>query len=46
MKCLKELVEYSNGKILIMPGKGINKENRDMILEYTKAIEIHGSKIL
>jgi len=30
----------------IKPGKGINKENRDFILEYTGACEIHGSKVV
>ena len=43
---LRDLVKYANGRISIMPGKGINKENRDFILEYTGAIEIHGSKIV
>lgn len=43
---IKELVKYANGRISIMPGKGINKENRDFILEYTGANEIHGSKVV
>jgi len=43
---LRDLVKYANGRISIMPGKGINKENRDFILEYTGACEIHGSKIV
>ena len=43
---LKDLVKYANGRISIMPGKGVNKENRDFILEYTGACEIHGSKVV
>lgn len=29
-----------------MPGKGVNIENRDLILEYIGANEIHGSKVV
>jgi copper homeostasis protein len=43
---LKELINYADGRISIMPGKGVNKENRDFLLEYTGADEIHGSKIV
>lgn len=43
---LRDLVKYANGRISIMPGKGIDKENRDFILEYTGACEIHGSKVV
>lgn len=43
---LKKLVEYANDRIIIMPGKGVNKENRDYILEYTGAKEIHGTKVV
>jgi copper homeostasis protein len=43
---LKELVKYANERIFIMPGKGVNTENRDYLLEYTGAHEIHGSKIV
>ena len=43
---LKKLVEYANDRITIMPGKGVNKENRDYILEYTGAKEIHGTKVV
>ena len=43
---LKELVEYAAGRISIMPGKGVNKENRDFLLEYTGVKEIHGSKVV
>lgn len=43
---LKKLVKYANGRIVIMPGKGVNKGNRDFLLEYTGANEIHGSKVV
>jgi len=43
---LRDLVKYANGRISIMPGKGVDKENRDFILEYTGACEIHGSKVV
>ncbi len=43
---LKKLVEYADGRILIMPGKSVNKENRDFLLAYTGANEIHGSKVV
>jgi Uncharacterized protein involved in copper resistance len=43
---LKELVKYASERISIMPGKGVDRENRDYLLEYTGAQEIHGSKII
>lgn len=43
---LKDLVDYANDRIIIMPGKGVNKENRDYILKYTGAKEIHGTKVV
>ncbi|GAA0182185.1 copper homeostasis protein CutC [Clostridium sediminicola] len=43
---LKDLVEFSNGRISIMPGKGVTKENRHFILDFTGAKEIHGSKVV
>ncbi|MVX63261.1 copper homeostasis protein CutC [Clostridium chromiireducens] len=41
-----ELINYANGRISIMPGKGVNTDNRDFLLAYTGATEIHGSKII
>jgi copper homeostasis protein len=29
-----------------MPGKGINKSNRDYIIDYTNASEVHGTAIV
>lgn len=43
---LKKLVEYAENRIIIMPGKGVNKSNRDYILEKTGATEIHGTKVV
>ncbi|WP_291647616.1 copper homeostasis protein CutC [Clostridium sp.] len=43
---LKELVDYAEDRIIIMPGKGVNKDNREYILEYTGAKEIHGTKVV
>lgn len=46
MDKLKDLNEFANNRIIIMPGKGITTENRDEILEKTGVVEIHGTKIL
>lgn len=43
---LKELVEYANDRIIIMPGAGVNKDNREYLLDYTGAKEIHGTKVV
>lgn len=43
---LKNLVEYANDKIIILPGGGVSKENYMELEEYTKAKEFHGSKIV
>ena len=40
---LKRLVEQSNGRIIIMPGAGVNPQNAHRILSETGAHEIHGS---
>jgi len=40
---IKELVKQADGRIIIMPGAGVNEENAKHILEYTGASEIHGS---
>ncbi|MFW2490607.1 copper homeostasis protein CutC [Clostridium chromiireducens] len=41
-----KLINYANGRISVMPGKGVNTDNRDFLLAYTGATEIHGSKII
>ena len=40
---LKQLVEQSAGRIIIMPGAGVNEKNARNILSKTGAHEIHGS---
>lgn len=40
---LKRLVEQAAGRIIIMPGAGVNAENARRILSLTGAREIHGS---
>ena len=38
---IKELVNKANGKIIIMPGAGINEENIEYIIKTTAVEEIH-----
>ncbi|MBP5394217.1 MAG: copper homeostasis protein CutC [Bacteroidaceae bacterium] len=40
---IKKLVEQSDGRLIIMPGAGVNQENARRILSETGAHEIHGS---
>jgi len=40
---LKELVEQADGRIIIMPGCGVNSDNAATILKATGAKEIHAS---
>ena len=40
---LRELVEQANGRIIIMPGCGVNNSNAAAILQTTGAQEIHAS---
>lgn len=40
---LRKLVEQSAGRIIIMPGAGVNPQNAHRILSETGAREIHGS---
>ena len=40
---LKELVEQADGRIIIMPGCGVNCGNASAILQATGANEIHAS---
>lgn len=41
--CLKQLVERAAGRIVIMPGCGVNERNAAAILDATGAAEIHAS---
>ena len=43
VKIIKELVEWSAGRIIVMPGGGVREENARAIIEQTGAREIHGS---
>ena len=43
---LKEILNWSNGKIEILPGGGITTKNRDEIAEELHVNQLHGSKIV
>jgi copper homeostasis protein len=43
---LKNLVKYANKRIIVMPGGGVTKENAELVVEKTGAIELHGTKIV
>ncbi|MGL5152615.1 MAG: copper homeostasis protein CutC [Clostridium sp.] len=43
---IKDLIAYANKRIIIMPGGGVNTLNRDDVIEYTEATEVHGTKIV
>ena len=43
---IKNYLEYSNNRIIIMPGKGITNLNYKELIEYTGCKEIHGTKIV
>lgn len=40
---IKELIKQANGRIIIMPGSGINENNIAELVEATGLIEFHGS---
>ncbi|MGL4394532.1 MAG: copper homeostasis protein CutC [Brevinema sp.] len=43
---LKELINYAAGRITILVGGGVTKENLNYIAEYTGAVELHGRLIV
>jgi copper homeostasis protein len=43
---LKKYVEYAKDRIIIMPGGGVNKDNKYFLSEYINTNEVHGSKIV
>ena len=43
LKMLKKLVDKSDGKIIIMPGSGVNEINLQELMIHTEAIEFHSS---
>lgn len=46
LESLKELIEYANDRIILIPGAGINEDNRANVIQITGAKEIHGTKIV
>lgn len=46
LETIKRLVKISNGRIEILPGGGITKENFKYIVENTGVREVHGTKIV
>lgn len=40
---IKELIKQANGRIIIMPGSGINENNIAELVEATGLVEFHGS---
>ncbi|MEW8957078.1 copper homeostasis protein CutC [Clostridium sp.] len=43
---IKSLIEKSEGKIIILPGGGVTKENYEELKIYTGAKEFHGKRIV
>ncbi len=43
---LRDFIAYAQERIIIMPGKGITRKNRDHIARETGARELHGTKIV
>lgn len=43
---LKKLIEYADGRIIILPGGGINFMNADTLMKELNVTEAHGSKIV
>lgn len=43
---LKELVDYADKRIIILPGGGINDENAQSVIDYLGVNEVHGTKIV
>ena len=43
---LKELVDYAEERIIILPGGGVTKDNYMEIVKHTGAMEVHGTKIV
>lgn len=43
---LKELIDYADGRLTILPGAGITYENVDKVVETLNVKEAHGTKIV
>ena len=43
---LRELISYANGRLMILPGGGVNFENADEVAEMLGVTEVHGTRIV
>ncbi|MGX7243518.1 copper homeostasis protein CutC [Enterococcus quebecensis] len=43
---LKELINYANDRIIILPGGGISDKNVDAVVDALQVSEVHGTKIV
>lgn len=43
---LKELIDYADGRIIILPGGGISNKNIDAVVNALEVHEVHGTKIV
>lgn len=43
---LKELIAYANGRIIILPGGGVNHANAQLVADVLQVNEVHGTKIV
>jgi copper homeostasis protein len=43
---LKEMIDYCKGRIIILPGGGLTKENYPILQNFLGCNEFHGTKIV
>jgi copper homeostasis protein len=43
---LRQLVEYAGERLIVMPGGGITRANREQVAAATGAVELHGTRIV
>lgn len=43
---IREMITYTNDRIIILPGGGIHESNAEAVIKETKAAELHGTKIV
>ncbi|PTO37774.1 copper homeostasis protein CutC [Enterococcus mundtii] len=43
---LKQLIAHADGRIIILPGGGINSENAQVVVDALEVHEVHGTKIV
>ncbi len=46
LSTLQKYINYSNGRVIILPGGGVNKDNYKKIAAALNVNEVHGTKIL